>query len=143
MIEKLGLTKEVSTLTGVELRGPAGVKWSTVRGKSLGSGVVTVELPADTRSVIAVDPRRGVRSTLSIGNGRVDYASAPRGKLDLRAFPYAEVFLGSESLGVTPLQPIEVVAGTYAVRFVYKDKEQRRSVALAGGKTERVIVDFR
>jgi eukaryotic-like serine/threonine-protein kinase len=127
----------------VELRAPAGVRWSTVRGKALGTGALQVELPAEQKSVVATDPKRGVRSTLAIVGGAVDYARAPRGKLDLRAFPYAEVFLGGESLGVTPLAPLAAVAGTYSIRFVYKDKEQKRSVTLGADKTERVIVDFR
>ncbi|MBI1946691.1 MAG: serine/threonine protein kinase [Deltaproteobacteria bacterium] len=127
----------------VELRGPPTVRWTTVRGKALGSGAVSAELPADVKGVVATDTKRGVRAILSVGAGVVDYNAAPKGKLDLRAFPWAEVFLGKESLGVTPLQPLSVVAGTYQVRFVYKDKSQQRTVELGANKTERVIVDFR
>ena len=102
--------KPAVQLRKVELRGPASVKWSLSKGKALGAGNASSDVPTDVKSVFALDTKRGVRTTLPIVVGVVDYAKAPRGKLDLRAFPYADVFLGSESLGVTPLQPLPAVA---------------------------------
>ena len=37
-----------------------------------------------------------------------------------RAIAFAEVFLGKERLGITPLSPVDVVIGTYEVKLVYK-----------------------
>ena len=127
----------------VELRGPAGIKWTAGKGRALATGNGSAELPADLGSVSSLDPRRGVKTTVAIEGGVADYAKAPRGKLDLRAFPFAEVFLGSEALGLTPLPPLIAVTGTYTVRFVYKGREEKRTVTLGRDRIERIVVDFR
>jgi eukaryotic-like serine/threonine-protein kinase len=44
--------------------------------------------------------------------------SARRGRLDLRVKPWAEVYLGGRKLGVTPMPPIELPAGTQTLTLV-------------------------
>ncbi|MCC7074275.1 MAG: protein kinase [Deltaproteobacteria bacterium] len=127
----------------VQLRGPAGVRWTSSKGKALGAGSTSAEVPGDATSVVALDVKRGVKTVVALDDDVADYAKAPRGKLDLRAFPFAEVFLGSEGLGLTPLPPISAVAGSYKIRFVYKGREEVRTVVLGRDRIERVVVDFR
>ena len=45
-------------------------------------------------------------------------------------------------LGTTPFQPVDVVAGTYTVKFVYNGREETRTVEVGAGATARAAVDF-
>ena len=132
----------ISELEGVPL-GAILVTAVHKEGKALGAGSTSAEVPGDATSVVALDVKRGVKTVVALDDDVADYAKAPRGKLDLRAFPFAEAFLGSEGLGLTPLPPISAVAGSYKIRFVYKGREEVRTVVLGRDRIERVVVDFR
>jgi serine/threonine-protein kinase len=127
----------------VVVSAPAGVQWLLDR-KVIGSGSRALQIPVGARELVAVDKRRGARTTipLTAASSTIDYATLPRGKLQPRAKPFADVFLGEEGLGATPFPAVDVVAGTYRVRFVYKTKETTRTVDVGAGAIARPAVDF-
>jgi hypothetical protein len=128
--------------TRVTVRGPARIQW-LLQGRVARSGAGALEVPGTARSVQARDSRRGVTSTIPIVDDVADYDALPRASLLLRARPWAKVSLGEESLGQTPLQPVEVVPGRYTVRFTRPDKEVVRTVEVgSGGGTVKVNVDM-
>jgi len=102
-----------------------------------------VQVPQGTRSIVAVDGKRGARTVVAVpASGAVDYAALPRGKLVVRANPYADVFLAKDALGTTPFPALDVVAGTYTVRLVYQKREEKKVIEVKAGSEARVIVDF-
>ncbi len=128
-------------LRAVAVVGPAAIQWFD-GAKLLGRGSGTLRVPASTKRITAVDPQRGVRTPVVVGAGPIDYAKLPRGTFQPRVMPFAEVFLGNESLGVTPFLPVHVVAGTYVVRFVYKDREMKRTIEIKADQIRRENIDF-
>jgi hypothetical protein len=106
----------------------------------LGSGDASFSL-ADGSALIAVDTTTGCRSEPRIGD-RVDYLSIPSGRLEVRAFPYADVFLGNRKLGTTPFQPIELPAGRCSVRAVSDGVEKTTEVLVEVGRTSRATFTF-
>jgi hypothetical protein len=126
----------------VKTKGPASIRWLDAGGKVLGFGTGTFKIAANAKSIGAVDSRRGVKSTVAISGGVADYGTLPRGKIQPRANPFADVFLGSDALGQTPIAPVDCVAGTYTVRFVHDGKEQKKTVEVKAGDVVRVAADF-
>jgi hypothetical protein len=70
---------------------------------------------------------------------------ALKGTVVVRATPYAEVFLGERSLGVTPLEPVELPEGAHLFRFVNKEtnRAENREVNVIPGQQVIVKVDLR
>jgi serine/threonine-protein kinase len=66
------------------------------------------------------------------------------GTLDIRVNPWGEVLKGSHSLGVTPMAPIELPAGSYTLRIENPDLKKTRSVTavIQPGKTTLIQVDL-
>ena len=62
--------------------------------------------------------------------------AAPKSKLTFRIRPYATVFLDGKALGVTPLAPVTVTAGTHQVRLINRElrKDLARSITVKPGK---------
>jgi serine/threonine protein kinase len=121
-------------------QGPPHVRWldgTTVLGKGAG----TFAVAATAKKVIAHDTVRGVKTPLPVA-ASVDYANAPRGRLQVRVAPWADVFLGNEKLGTTPLNDVPVVAGTYTIKLVHEGRTETRSIDIAAGETERVTHRF-
>ncbi len=125
----------------VQARAPAGIQWQ-VGGKSVGTGTATLKLAAAADSVVALDRQRGGRSVVPVVGGVADYGALARGKLHPRANPYAEVFLGTQSLGTTPFAPVELPVGTWSLRFVHDGKTEERSVTVTAGAVAKVSVSF-
>ncbi len=105
----------------VALLAPGRVQWQGANGEVLGSGNHTLRIEG-SRVLFAVDTKRGGRTRVVVDarTNRVDYKGLPHQLLDVRARPFAEVFIGKERLGITPLRPVDVVAGSYDVKLVYK-----------------------
>jgi eukaryotic-like serine/threonine-protein kinase len=134
-------TRAAAKSQRVELRGPGHVQW--LSGKStLGTGSLNANVDARARTVFALDTKRGGRSEVRIQNGVADYASVPRGKLQIRAFPFAEVFVGKERIGNTPFPDVPLTAGTYTVTLKYEKRVETRKVTIRGQQTERITVRF-
>ncbi len=127
----------------VRTDGPAYVKWSLPEGRSLGQGAGTFSVPEGTAGLVALDARRGVRATVPIKDGTADYGTLPKGELVVRARPWADVTLGIEALGQTPIQKVAVIAGTYKVELVWNDVKKTQMVKIAPGETKTVQVDMR
>ncbi|MBI1947653.1 MAG: serine/threonine protein kinase [Deltaproteobacteria bacterium] len=129
-------------LREIAAAGPKWVQWQTKAGKRLGSGTSVLAVPAGVSQIVALDTRRGGRSVVDVKGGAADYGKLPRGKLQVRAAPFADVFLGSEALGTTPFAPVELVEGSYVVVFRHGGKEQKEKVEVKGGQTVRSSASF-
>jgi serine/threonine-protein kinase len=68
-----------------------------------------------------------------------------KGTVVFRVLPYAEVFRDGQSLGVTPLKPLELEPGRYSFKFVCADtkKSDAREVTVSSGAQSVVKVDLR
>ena len=121
---------------------PKWVQWQTKAGKKLGAGATVLKLPAGVAQLVAVDTRRGARSLVDVVEGAVDYGRLGKGRLDVRAAPFADVFLGAEALGGTPFKPVELVAGSYVVTFRHDGKEKTERVEIKAGQTAKVMATF-
>jgi serine/threonine protein kinase len=106
----------------VRLVAPPHVQWSAL-GELLGAGTLEAELPAKAEMLSAKDARRGVISAVPVADV-VDYAGIARVPVSITARPWAEVTLGDEPLGLTPLNDVQVVPGRYRLKVVYGGKEQ-------------------
>ena len=103
-----------------------------------GSGAFAVE----GKRVVAVDTRRGGRTTVVVSGDVVDYAKLPTGKLQVRVAPWADVFLGRDKLGTTPLNDVPIVAGSYTVRLVHEGKTETKQIEVSANEIERVTHRF-
>ena len=125
----------------MSLRAPSHVVWETESGASLGRGSRAVSVPSSTARLIAIDPITGGRSSVAVAD-EVDFAALPRGTVQARANPFADVTVGTKSLGTTPFPPIELVAGRYTLVFTYEGRSEKRVVEVKPGETTRIGVDF-
>jgi serine/threonine protein kinase len=127
----------------VRVTAPTSVRWETERGVRLGTGTAALPLPAGVTRVVARDSARGGRVVVDVvAGGAVDWDALPRGRLDVRVEPYADVVLGTEKLGTTPLPPLNVVAGEYTVVLVYEGQRVEKKVDVAAGRDTRVTHRF-
>ena len=125
----------------VRLRAPEHVRW--LEGTAaLGGGNLSVPLKRSTTSLTAIDGKRGVRSRVPVVDGVADYGALPKGRIQIRATPYAEIFLGTEARGSTPFHDVEVVVGEYAVTLKNKGRSEKRTVTVKEGAVARVDVRF-
>jgi serine/threonine protein kinase len=122
----------------LEVSAPAHVRFLGERGKRISPKNGTLTLPLSTKTLVAHDTIRDVRTRIPVGDLPIDYAVLPRGQLSIRAVPYAQVFFGTESVGTTPLPALKVVVGTYKIRLVYEDREVERVVEVRPGDLTRV-----
>ena len=121
---------------------PATIRWETTKGRSIGKGSGGVVAPPGTTAVVAVDPATGGRTTVKLEGGRFDYSAVKKGRLVVRAQPYAEVKLGPKTLGTTPFQPVGLVAGTYKVVLTYEGKRVERTITIDEGREAIVAVNM-
>ena len=119
--------------------GPSYVRWLLPSGRRVGSGSGKFSVPASTRSIIAFNTKTRAKSTVPL-RSTVDYAALPKGKLDVRAYPYADVYAGSVKLGTTPFSPLRLPVGTYDLKLKYQGQTQRRRVQIKAQKATRVKV---
>jgi hypothetical protein len=136
-------TEKVEKLRKVQLRAPPQVQWTIAKGSTI-RGTGSAELPASARTVRAVDKSNGGVSVVPIdASGAADYTKLGNGTLEVRALPYAKVSLGALELGTTPFAPRQLVEGSYEVKLVYESRVEKRTVKIAKGRNERILVDFR
>jgi eukaryotic-like serine/threonine-protein kinase len=125
----------------VTLRGGPGIRWSTSAGRVLGTGTLTTSLAG--RSVVALDTATGGRSVVPVVAGVADVDRLPVGRLDVRAHPWADVFVGDRRLGTTPLRPLpELRVGRYRVRLVKDDVVRTVDVEVKAGEATAVRADL-
>ncbi len=123
----------------LRVKAPARIVWRSMRGRPLLRGSGTLALPAGAKHVVAFDPEVWASTIVPVGRP-VDYDRLPHGTLDVRALPYAHVYLGHADLGVTPLKPKALVAGIYWVKLVYGKKVVSRRVRVPPGRVGRLAV---
>jgi serine/threonine-protein kinase len=129
--------------TSVLTKAPAHVRWETEKGVRLGVGSTSLALAPGTTRVIARDTHTGGRILVDVQpGGTVDWDALPRGRLDVRVDPWAEVVLGDEKLGTTPITPLAVVAGTYVVVLVYEGQRVEKTVDVVAGRDTRLTHRF-
>ncbi len=136
-------TPAVAKTKTFKVQAPSSIRWRTTSGKELGRGNASLKVPPTTTTVIAYDPRRGVKTKVELKDGKtVSYGDLPRGTLEIRVFPFADVYIGSEKVGTTPFAPLKVVPGTYKLKFVNEGKTRKSTVTIRAGKIKRVKVNF-
>jgi tRNA A-37 threonylcarbamoyl transferase component Bud32 len=120
-----------------------------VDGRARGHTPARVQLPPGEHTLSFEDERLGLAHTVPIkvgreGDTRADWRPS-KGTVLIRATPYAEVFLGDRSLGLTPLNPIELWEGRHTFRFVNADtrRTESREVEVQPGAQVLVKVDLR
>ena len=92
----------------------------------------------------ALDRER--RERITAAERRKENWSPERGKVLVRASPWAEIFVGERSLGVTPMEaPLELIAGRHQLRFVNNETKRsiERTVDVVPGQQTLVKVDLR
>lgn len=124
----------------VKLVGPPWVRWSA-GGKALGAG--TLEARVHKKLVTALDTSTGGKIGVTVKHNEARFDAVPKGTLEVRAEPYADVFLGTRALGTTPLKPRpELPAGEYRVRLRYEEQERTVPVVIRTGQNTVVRVDM-
>lgn len=113
----------------MKLLAPPHIEWST--GTTLlGRGSLEVDAPAEGARLTALDTRRRVASTMGVADV-VNYEDLPATRVRIFVRPWAEVTLGDEALGVTPLPALSLVHGTYRLRLLHEGEEQVHSIEVA------------
>jgi serine/threonine-protein kinase len=67
-----------------------------------------------------------------------------QGLLQLLVVPWAEVFVDQRSVGTTPIKPLSLPEGSYALRFVHPDYHPlQKQVTIRAGETVKLEVDLK
>jgi hypothetical protein len=121
-----------------------------IDGTASGAAPVELSVAPGAHTLIFTDLATGMQHkrvvTVVAGDHRKESWNPERGKLVVRASPWAEVFVGEHSFGVTPMDaPIDIVAGRHQFKFVNSDTKRtvQRVVDVAAGKETLVKVDLR
>ena len=122
---------------------PDSIRWESLKGKLLGKGSAGILVPEGSAAVVAVDPVTGGRSTVSVVAGRpLDFNAVAKGRLSVRAQPWADVKLGTKTLGTTPFDPLSLPAGEYVAVLSYEGKRVEKKFTIAGGRETIVAVNM-
>ena len=112
-----------------------------MKGKPLGKGAQLL-VPADTAAVVAVDGATGGRSTVPVVAGKADWNALGKGRLAVRAQPYADVKLGAKNLGTTPFDPLALPVGDYKLVLNYEGKLVEKTFSITAGKETTIAVNM-
>jgi hypothetical protein len=98
-------------------------------------------LPDDAQTVVLRDLKYGVSHEVPAprDGGVVDYAKLPRTEVRILVRPWAEVSLGTEALGQTPIKPLLLVPGKYTLKLRHEEALQEQEIDVVEGPT----MDFR
>lgn len=129
-------------LRSLRLHAPASIEWRSRSGQVLARGTAQVELPESVDKLVAFDTQRRNEVWVPVRGDEVRYDRAPKGFLDLRVFPFAEVYVGQERIGVTPFAPVELVAGKYQVRLRHEGQTRVVKVSVPANGTAKVKVNM-
>ena len=142
-LERSAALVDVPTpLKPVRTKAPQNVEWRSRANRVLGKGTGTLQMPKGDDVLIAYDKVRKIKTKLSVRDGAIDYEDAPRGTLEVRLFPFGEVYIGKEKLGTTPFPPVKLVVGRYRLRIVYEGKEREELVSIREGKSTKVKLNL-
>jgi len=121
----------------------------SVDGAANGRVPLELSLSPGAHTLVFEDLATGIKHkrvvNLQPGDKRKETWNPERGKIVVRASPWAEIFVGDHSFGVTPIDAIEVVAGRHQFRFVNTDTKRtvQKVVDVPAGKETLVKVDLR
>ena len=112
------------------------------------SEVERVMLPAGEHTLELVNEALGYRAerrvTIAAGGSARLAVDPPKGVLHVNAQPWAEVWLGSQRLGETPIGNHSITIGTHEVIFRHPQfGERRESVTVTTKQPARIGVDMR
>ena len=111
-------------------------------GRLLGKTPLRVMLPAGPHVLRFTSPGLGLlrseHMTLKPGEHREQRLDFAKGRLDVDAVPWADVYLDGKRLGATPLQSLSVWEGTHVLRLVAPQGEKTLDVQVTPGSTTRV-----
>lgn len=136
--------KAAAPRLAVRVKASARVRWYVSGRRSalpVSGGVV--RLSRRVAALTALDPATGGRTRVPIVEGTADLDKVENGSLDIVVLPWAEVSIGKRSLGRTPLDPVPLRAGRYAVKLRWKEVERVVRVDVPPGGVGRVRADLR
>jgi eukaryotic-like serine/threonine-protein kinase len=111
-----------------------------------------VRLPAGRHRLRLIDRAAGIDTTVDVevprGRGVDKHVTIGKGRLRIKALPWADVTVDGRELGTTPMAPLSLYAGTHEVRLSYHPqgappKERVERVTLAAGADELLERDLR
>ena len=56
--------------------------------------------------------------------------------------PWADVFLGKDKLGTSPLNDVAIVAGSYTITLVHEGQTETRKIDVSANEIERITHRF-
>ena len=119
-----------------------------VDGRRLGTSPVRASLAPGSHQVHLLGALHGIDFGTSIvvqeGHRSSERIQVPRGVLALRVRPYAEVYIDSRGLGLTPMPPVTLYAGRHRVRLVNDalGRSVVRTVTVRSGQRTEIDVDL-
>jgi hypothetical protein len=122
----------------VTVKAPTKISWVNARNRLLKKGSGKFEVPAGTKFIYAYDRRRRCTTKVKLKPGTLNYSSLPKGKLSVRAFPFATVYVGQDKIGQTPFPPASVVAGKCEIVLKHESKIKKKNVVIRAGKTTTI-----
>lgn len=125
----------------VTAEGPATVVWRHGQ-TTLGRGNASFDVPAGVTSLTAFHRARKASTNVAIEKGKVSFDRAPKGTLDIRVFPHAVVYAGSEKVWEVGAGPAQLPAGTYKLRFESQGRTKEQTVTVTAGATAKVRVNM-
>ena len=72
----------------------------------------------------------------------LDFNAVAKGRLVVRAQPYADVKLGAKNLGQTPFGSLSLPAGEYTAILNYEGKVVEKAFTITAGKETVVAVNM-
>lgn len=115
-----------------------------VDGKEAGVDVVTLELPPGKHTVVGKDGASTVKRVVTLKPGGTERVSlrVEKGALAIEAPAGSEVIIDGKRLGETPLDAIQLTAGTHQVLVRKGGIDYRRSVPITAGVEMVLTVKF-
>ncbi|MEM6729907.1 MAG: hypothetical protein AAF658_00035, partial [Myxococcota bacterium] len=117
--------------------------------QKLGRSPLSARLvPADQLTLRLVDAARGFSTSVQVdtrsGKGAIDLRLA-KGKLAVLAEPWATVYAGETELGTTPFAPVELLEGTYTLRFSNPEQglQAKRRIVVRAGQLSKLKVQLK
>jgi hypothetical protein len=120
-----------------------------VGGRPVGTNDVDrIKLPAGRHEIQLVNDAIGYRTGRVVrvqpGKTATLAVELPRGSVSINALPWAEVWLGKQRLGETPLANVSVPVGRHEVVFRHPQLgEKRQTISVTFGTPVRVSVDMK
>lgn len=129
------------------LRGPPGCA-GHLGDEELGDLPLTRALPVGEQEVVvrcSSGARRELDLVIRAGDETTETVRLGEGSLQILVRPWAEVYIGGQKRGITPMAPLSLTEGRYAVRLVNNDLgvSETRRVRIRPGQRQTLRVRLR